>query len=36
MIIVMMIQVPLPKSPYFRQLVRSLAYQALMLPASLC
>jgi len=30
MIIVMMIQVPLPKSPYFRQIVRSLAYQALM------
>jgi CubicO group peptidase (beta-lactamase class C family) len=30
MIIVMMIQVPLPKSPSFRQIVRSLVYQALM------
>jgi CubicO group peptidase (beta-lactamase class C family) len=30
MIIVMMIQVPLPKGPHYRQVVRSLAYQALM------
>ena len=31
MIIIMMIQVPLgPKGPYYRQIVRSLAYQALM------
>ena len=31
MVIIMMIQVPLgPKGPYYRQIVRSLAYQALM------